>query len=263
MARVFADTKRITPPPDDMELVPLCGQSNMTGLGVLDDGESLIARYQNQAYLYTLGGKWYKPAFEPTHSTEQPYGGSQYPDVWPPQRRAKRGLALHFANKWAQLNMGAQRVGLIPCAKAGTSLAEHLPSNLTTTLYGASKARINKAKDRGSVLCILWSIGEEDAKTQANAEAHSSRFQTINAKMREDHGADIPVIFTQLGDNPNLDRFPYWNTVRSQQAAAENAIENCKMIVTDGLLKLDGVHYLNESYQYIGEKMASELSAMV
>lgn len=244
--------------PTNAQLFILGGQSNMEGRGAII-GEQL-AKFPNLEFIYTLGGRWIRPAFEPTHSTELEFGGSQFPDLWPVRKKRGRGLGLAFADKWAELDASNHHIALVPSAKGGTSLKQHLP---LTRLYEAGKERIRQAEVFGSVFAFLDSQGESDATNLEDASSWADRYREIVTARRSDHGAEIPVIFTQLGDNPSLSKFPCWDLVKQQQEIASSQIPRSRMVQTSGLEKVDGIHYTSDSCLLLGELMALSLHTLL
>ena len=227
---------------------------------------NVLSQKPGETFVYTLGGKWFSPAFEPAHTTESKFGGSRFPQVFPANVRNGIGPGLFFADEWARLNDGNQRVVLVPIAKGGTKISLHAPSMSLATLYGAGRAQINEAKKHGKVLVILWSQGEGDARTSADANNYAKRFIALVKAWRADHG-NVPVVFTQLGDNPHKPEYPYWDLVSHQQDIAAANIPNSYMIKTRGLSTIpkdapvlsSREHYTAMSESIIGRNMALAL----
>lgn len=249
--------REISTPPQNLQIVILDGQSNMEGRGPIDSEDRLADT--DRVFIYTLGGKWMQPAFDPSHTTEAAYGGSQFPIVWPLEKRRGIGSGVAFANKWAELNKGSHPIALLPNARGGKKLSFFLPSDSPISHYVAANARINAAKAHGAILVFLWSQGEADARTIEDASSWADRFEQMAEAWRSEHGATIPIVFAQLGENHGNLKYIHWDVVRQQQALAASRIPNCRMIPTTGLAKDSKGHYTNESYRTIGTMMAQEL----
>lgn len=249
----------LSTPPDNTWIVVFDGQSNASGQGPLPPGGVLSpTKYVDRLFLYTHGGQWWR-AFEPSVSPAATYGGSLYPvlDVTP----IGVGPALYFAQKFADLTSNVN-IGLVNVGVGGSSMVQHAPSTSTATMYGAARALINGAKPKGKVKAYVFIQGERDAQYATDAPLWASRFTAFVAAVRSDHGADIPVFFAQLGTDPGPVVGPYWSTVKAQQASV--SIPGVYMISTDDLPKQpDNIHYTNEGYQKLGERIALKLREVI
>lgn len=263
----FAAAQQAVSPPAGLEIVALGGQSNMDGGRRPDITENLLARPADRSFIFTLGNRWFSPAFDPIATTDDQYGGSAYPDVWPPDPRHGRSPAIFFANKWAELTPDGPPLGLVSIAKGGTAIIEHLPSTSPSTLFGAGISRLDIATRKGTLIGVLFSQGETDAKPEY---CHTSnlwkiRFARIVAAWRKRYGEDLPIVFAQLGDVPRTGEMvpACWRVVKDQQAEAAQEIPNVRLIRTNGLPKqADEVHYTPESQRIIGERMADALFSL-
>lgn len=246
----------IEAPPAGLQIIAWDGQSNAVGQAKLGP-ENILG--EPGEYLLTLGGKWTSPAFEPSHTTEEKYGGSLY-RIFRPGVRTGAGAAIYFLNKWRQLQKSAN-VGLVNVARNGTRIALHLPP---TPLYMVGRAQLTEAKRYGSVVGFIWIQGEADARVQADAETWLDNFTALVKAWRADHGETVSVVVAQLGDNPNPNRYPYWDLVKEQQARAASIIPNVAVVSTSGMPRefvraIETPHYTDEGYRKLGETLAVAL----
>lgn len=251
----------ITTPPKNLQIVVWSGNSNAIGPLKLAPGNNELAGAHT--YTLTLGGKWTRPAFEPSHTTEAAYGGSLYPSIFPANVRTGAGAVLPFLKKWTALNPD-RNVALLNVAVSGSQLTGHLPPG---PAYQAAKSQITKAKGYGQVVGFIWLLGEPDTSYLDRAKAWAENFVKLVTAVRADHGANIPVVIAQLGDPVDPARFIYWQLVREQQEKTCTLITKCAVVSTAGLKKLvaggvEGVHYKADSYQTMGEALALALYAL-
>ncbi len=70
--------------------------------------------------------------------------------------------ALAFAREW-QAAHPDDRVGLIPCAMGGSSIADWKPNRSSDSLYGSMLKRSYAARSMGEFRGLLFLQGESDA----------------------------------------------------------------------------------------------------
>lgn len=239
-------------------LVPLLGQSNMCGRASL---VGYTAPTTTGIYSYANDGQW-KIAREPLDDATGQIdavsgGGTDVTD-------AGVGPGLAFAVDYQAAHRGA-RVGLIPCAKGGSAIAEwaQQPASRRDTLYGSFIARTREAMARGTVAAILWFQGEADTKSEANALAWRPAFEALVTAWRADlDNPTLPVVFAQLGTLSVPGEQTHWDVLKDEMELVD--IENVSMIVTDDLPALNaGLHWDDaSSYVTIGQRFATALLAL-
>ncbi|MFZ5811845.1 MAG: sialate O-acetylesterase [Thermodesulfobacteriota bacterium] len=235
--------------PRDMDIFLLMGQSNMSGRGRLGDVSPTAA--PEGVWMYANSGQW-KPAAEPVDDA-----AGQVDEV-SLDANAGYGPSLAFGMTLRELT--GRPVGLVPCAKGASGIDAWLPSTSRGTLYGSCLARAREAGRHGVVRGVLWLQGENDAMRQGLAEAWPGRFETIVAALRTDLGdAALPVVFAQLGADPDDARFRFWEAVKKSQAAV--AIAGTDMITTEDLPH-DGVHFTAQGYALLGARLARAAAAL-
>lgn len=223
------------------KLYVMAGQSNMVGHGSLSQVPDFPLAYR--IWIYGYNEQWRAGAEPMSDHTGITSGNSVFFDD---EDLASCGMA--FGNVKAQDRL----VGLIPCAKGGTSIAQWQKGG---ALYAAMANRINAALEEGTELAgICWYQGEEDTRTLAKSNAFKALTEQFFTDLLNDYG--VPIKFCQLGPNPSLSDRPYWNAVKTSQASISMA--NVSMIATDDLQTIsDKVHMNTASLIAIGERLAA------
>ena len=233
-----------------MSLFLLAGQSNMVGWAPIPEGNKTDLRI----YVFSNDYRW-RVAREPIdHAYNQV-------DKISEDRTAAYGPSLAFA--LASLDRHPQTViGLIPCAKDSTGIAQWQRNLSDQSLYGSCLKRARAASTMGRIVGILFFQGETDAQHPAlypQPELHpfdwAQLFSAFITDLRQDlEEPDLPVVFAQLGSNPLSADFPNWQVVKEQQLSID--LPMTAMITTDDLSLMDGLHFTTESYQIIGRRFA-------
>lgn len=223
----------------ELALYALMGQSNMSGRGIVPGSQTTgtVWNFRN-SFHWVL-------AVEPVDAT-----GGEVDVVSSDPPNAGYSPALSFG-----LEMGSN-IGLVPCAKGGSSISEWQRSFGDDTLYGSCWKRILAASQMGDLEGILFFQGESDADTEAEANLWAYRFTQFVSAIRSDFG-NIPIVFAQLGGPAT--GFAYWNTVKDQQASIDLAC--VEMITTDDLPNNNG-HFFTAGYIVIGERFAEKMMEM-
>lgn len=209
-----------------LKIVVLMGQSNMSGRGALTEVPESAYPNRDQV-LNFVSGAWI-PAQDPLDQDDDEAG------VGP-------GLAL------ASDLAGAlqSRIGIVQCAKGGTSLAQWHAS-----LFADCMRTVKQALRSGELLAVFWYQGESDAYSDSVAQAWPTQFGSLNAQFK------VPVIYAQLstlGQSAQSDvRFAHWSTVQQAQRRAQGL-----MIETSDLeVSSDGIHLTTASAITVGHRMA-------
>jgi Carbohydrate esterase, sialic acid-specific acetylesterase len=234
-----------------LRLFVLAGQSNMSGRG---DIAQSGAETDPRIYVFGNDYRW-KLATEPI---DDPKGQVDKVSEDP---NAGAGPALPFA-----VSLREQRpdmaIGLIPCAKGGTSIYQWRRSLSDRTLYGSCLKRMRAASTMGEVAGLLFFQGESDALDPKQypdrtllPNQWASEFAAYISEWRNDLGLpELPVVFAQIGSTTAPDQYKNWDIVKRQQQTV--SLPFCAMITTDDLALKDSLHYTTESYRTIGQRFA-------
>ncbi|MGB3299011.1 MAG: sialate O-acetylesterase, partial [Phormidesmis sp.] len=238
-----------------LKLYVLVGQSNMVGAAELPND------IQASANVFTFGNdyRWEKatelvdnPANQVDSVSEDPEPGF--------------GPALTFA-KTLVAGDSNQLIGLIPCAKDGSSISDWQRNMSDQTLYGSCLKRVRAASSMGEVSGILFFQGEADTidpqqfpALQPDAKAWAEKFALFAYNFRQDVGKpDLPLVYAQLGQPADLEGLPNWDLVKAQQKNIQ--IPNAKMIETADL-PMQGIHFTVDSYKVIGQRFADAINSI-
>jgi len=236
-----------------LKLYVLVGQSNMVGTAEIPEG------LKHSANVYTFGNDYrWAPAKEPIDSPANQVDSVSLDD------RAGFGPALTFAQTLVAQDSN-QLIGLIPCAKAGSSITDWQQSLSDDSLYGSCLKRVRAASTMGTVSGILFFQGEADTidpkqfpSLRPDAQAWAEKFAIFAYNFRQDVGEpNLPLVYAQLGQPEDLEGLPNWSLVQQQQENIQ--IPNGQMIETDDL-PMAGIHYTADSYKVIGQRFADAIA---
>jgi hypothetical protein len=233
-----------------MRLFILAGQSNMVGWAPIPDDEQSHSRI----FLFGNDYRW--------HIASEPIDiAFNQVDKVSEDRIADFGPSMAFAI--ASLEHHPEiTIGLIPCAKNSSAIAQWQRNLSDQSLYGSCLKRARAASPMGRISGILFFQGEADAvdpiqypKPEPHPTEWAKLFSAFATDFRKDlHEPYLPIIFAQLGPTINSDGFPYWDLVKSQQRSIQSPMIG--MIKTDDLSTLDGLHFTADSYRIIGRRFA-------
>jgi hypothetical protein len=233
-----------------MSLFILAGQSNMVGWAPVSEEKKTDPR------IYVFGNDYHwRLASDPID-----YAYNQVDKV-SEDRIAGYGPALAFA--FASLDRHPEAViGLIPCAKNSSAIAQWQRDLSDQTLYGSCLKRARAASPMGRIAGILFLQGETDAQDpvlypqpEPQPFEWAYLFTQFITDFRSDlHEPELPVILAQLGPDPLSKDFLNWKLVQEQQSSID--LPMTAMITTDDLSLLDGLHFTADSYRTIGRRFA-------
>lgn len=238
-----------------LKLYVLVGQSNMVGAAELPNN------IQTSANVFTFGNdyRWARATELIDNPVNQVDGVSEDPEPG-------FGPALTFA-KTLVAEDSNQLIGLIPCAKDGSSITDWQRSLSDQTLYGSCLKRVRAASSMGEVSGILFFQGEADTidpqqfpALQPDAEAWAEKFALFAYNFRQDVGKpNLPLAYAQLGQPADLEGLPNWDLVKAQQKNIQ--IPNAKMIETADL-PMKGIHFTVDGYKAIGQRFADAINSI-
>ena len=234
----------------------LAGQSNMMGTAPPE----AVDRVSHPRVFAFDGKRWHRAVDPLPHA----------PGVGP---------GLTFARTLVEHDSTAV-VGLVQCAKGGTSILEWRRGG---NLYETCIARARAASTVGEIAGVLWFQGESDVAsptaapwwgilgsiwatpTSPGTRAHDDwpeRFGALVGNLRVDLGhPDLPVVFAQLGPLPQEDGVRQaWPSFKNRQAAIR--LPHVAMIRTDDLAMADEWHFDAPSYREIGRRFAGAALAL-
>ena len=125
------------------------------------------------------------------------------------------------------------------------------------------------AKSYGNLQGIIFFQGETDSlnpidnpNAQLSPDNWADLFSDYVTDIRNDLSImDLPIVFAQIGNNTNFDKYINWEIVKKEQELVD--IPFVVMIKTDDLYPQDEIHFSTENYQKIGERFAKAYMIIV
>jgi hypothetical protein len=239
----------------NLYLVALAGQSNMTGAGDVQLLPVGFPMNGPRIWNYTNADTW-ELAKEPVDSNSHQVDTvslDKHPGVGP-----ALAMADAFAAKYPYV-----KLGLIPCAKSGSSIEEWRPDRSRSTLYGSCLYRQAQARLKGKVRAVLFWQGGEDGKKKKAAKHWGKNFERMVTAWRTDLGdPNLPVILLVLkpGTEQTLKKYPYRDVVRQQQLTVQ--MPYLTKLETVGYdYDSDNIHLTTTGQLAIGQAIAAALPA--
>lgn len=236
-----------------ISLYVLAGQSNMAGRGPLD-AESLTTH--PQVFVFGNDYRWHL-AKDPLDSIE-----GQVDPISQEGKAPGVGPGMTFASALLKHDADAV-IGLIPCAKGGTTIQEWQRNLSENSLYGSCLKRLRAASLMGHLKGMLFFQGEADALDQKqfshlslSPQQWSKKFEKFVENFRLDTKQEnLPIVFAQIGSHDAPDLLTEWEAIKKQQENIK--LPHVSMITTDDLALQDYVHYTTKSYRTIGQRFAN------
>jgi hypothetical protein len=232
----------------------LIGQSNMSGRGLpatyqekSDDGVFVFCSKQNQ----------WQHARDPLQPINDPIFSVNA------DRVGGIGPSVTFAKTLS--DRLAENIGIVLCAKGGTGIASWDSSG---EMYREAVRRVSIASKSSRIVGICIYVGESDTASEANALLWASRFENLVNNLRNDLGADLPVVFAQLASISSSRRafkehgYVAWELLKKIQ---ENLIlSRCAMVKTEDLsLNEDGLHLDGIAQRELGRRFAGAMLSLL
>ena len=197
---------------NNLYLVVLAGQSNMVGEGDVKDLPLGFPKNGFRIWNFTNADNW-ELAKEPLHSNYNQVdtiSRNEHPGVGP-----ALAMADAFAAEYPQVD-----IGLIPCAKDGSSIEEWQHDLSRSSLYGSCLYRQKLAEQQGKIRALVFWQGGGDGKDKKAAENWGKNFKKMVKAWRADIGDPaLPVIILMLkpGTKQTLRKYPYRDIVRERR----------------------------------------------
>lgn len=213
----------------------LIGQSNMAGRGYLHEVDPI----KNDNLYVLRNGRW-MPMFTPLH--------------WE-RKMAGVCLAESFGDECA--NTYRTKIGLIPCADGGSSLAQWAPGDV---LFDHAVFQAKLAMRTSTLAGVLWHQGEADCAPDLHP-LYEEKCTAIFEAFRKELGLadEVPFLVGGLGDflkyrevSPFLVNYPYVNAQLRQMEAHQSYIH---YVSAEGLpANPDNLHFSAKGLREFGRR---------
>lgn len=219
----------------------MAGQSNMAGRGIVEPGDTV----SNKRILSVNKDGQLIIAKEPLHFYE--------PD------RTGLDCGLSFAKALIKKLPDNISILMIPTAVGGSSINQWLNDSLyrNVKLFANFLAKVEIAKQTGTIKGILWHQGESDAN-ETNIPLYKQRLGLLFSKFRTAVGNNaLPVLIGELGSfSEDPEKFDLINNAIHEYAAED---KNCNVISTKDLKdKGDHLHFDSKGQRTMGRRFAKE-----
>jgi hypothetical protein len=217
----------------------LAGQSNMAGRGIVEPKDTV----PNKRILSINKNGDLIIAKEPLH--------------WYEPDRTGLDCGYSFAKALIKDIPADISVLLIPTAVGGSSISQWLGDSLyrNVKLFSNFAAKVEIAKQYGTIKGILWHQGESDAN-EKNIPLYKNRLTTLFTKFRSAiSDNNIPILMGELGSfSKDLEHFRLINNAIHDYCAQD---KNTTVISTGDLKdKGDSLHFNSKGQRAMGERFA-------
>jgi len=217
----------------------MAGQSNMAGRALVEPQDTIT----NKRILSINKDGRLILAKEPLHFYEPNLTGLD--------------CGLSFAKRLLKNIPRNISILIIPTAVGGSSISQWLGDSLyrSVRLFSNFTARVNNAKQYGTIKGILWHQGESDAN-EKNSPEYQERLGILMNKFRAVTGVkDLPVLIGELGSfSKYKQQFGVINET-IHRYASQNA--NTIVISTGDLKdKGDSLHFNSSAQRTMGKRFA-------
>lgn len=235
---------------EPMDLYLLIGQSNMAGRGIVDS----LSNVKNPNILMLDKENNWVVATDPLHFDKKVAGV---------------GPGLSFAQVMLGASKG-KKIGLIPCAVGGTSIAKWRPGGYdkvtNTHPYDDAILRARIAMKSGTLKGILWHQGEGDSG-RPEYVTYPQRFDELLDSLGKDLNIPIhsmPVVIGQIG-RYYIEKYPHGYSVQFNELLMKMAAErpNVLCVSSEGLTHIgDTTHFDTKSSRELGKRYAEAMKRL-
>lgn len=139
----------------------------------------------------------------------------------------------------------------VQCAVGGTEMSRWIVGG---DLYGRC---VGSVPNGIPVKGIFFFQGESDAINGLSVPDWSDAFATMVSGFRGRFGSTLPVVFAQIGSGRSDQN---WIAIQQEQESV--SLPYCSMVKTSDIPPDDGVHFTQESYYEIAQRMKREFDAL-
>ena len=222
----------------------LMGQSNMAGRGRVQSIDTLV---HPRVFMLDKEMHWVLGR-DPVHFDKSIAG---------------TGLGLTFGKIMANENSQV-RIGLVPCAKGGSSINQWFRDSLHRSTksypYNEMINRAKKAMEGGKIKGVLWHQGESDSGTKDRVESYELKFYAMLDSMKNDLGIkDVPIVLGEIG-HFQYRKKPLAKAINMKFAQIAEANGLIGLVSAEGLMhKGDSTHFNSDAYRALGIRYARKM----
>ncbi len=273
---------------DDVDVYLMGGQSNMQGIGKFSELEDAQQAPIERAYFWQASRRDQAAYFERLEigkTKTSSRAGEFGPEIGLARKLASAqrpiyiikfhvsGMPLHHgwhANKWLGGEPVPKRVNFSPGKHGDDDNRGKLYVGMLSRV-GQGLANLRAAVHTPVVPGFVWMQGAQDIKNVKSAKGYAASLKQLRDRLMQDLELDkLPMVFGQvLPHEPAMDRFTHREESPAAMAAADGnsgkpeAIENCRMVSTDGMSLLkDSVHYDAAGQLKLGAAFADALTEL-
>lgn len=217
----------------------LAGQSNMAGRGIVEPKDTVPVK---RILTINKNGQLIA-AKEPLH--------------WYEPERTGLDCGYSFGKTIIKNVRADVSVLLIPMAIGGSSISQWIGDSLyhNVKLFSNFTAKVEIAKQYGTIKGILWHQGESDAN-EKNIPLYKERLATLFTKFRSAIGNNsLPILMGELGSfSKNPDNFKLINSAIHEYSLQDKSTT----VISTGDLKDkgDSLHFNSKGQRIMGERFA-------
>ena len=237
-------TQSKKPQKENFHLYLLMGQSNMAGRGKVQSIDTLV---HPRVFMLDKEMNWVL-AKDPVHFDKSIAG---------------TGLGLTFGKIVANENPEV-RIGLVPCAKGGSSINQWFRDSLHRSTksypYNEMITRAKMAMGDGNIKGILWHQGESDSGTEYRVESYQQKFYAMLDSMKNDLGiGEVPIVMGEIG-HFQYSKKPLAKAINIEFAQLAEANDHIGLVSAAGLThKGDTTHFNSDAYHALGIRYARKM----
>lgn len=158
-------------------------------------------------------------------------------------------------------------IGLIPCAKSGSSIAEWAPRWRKYSHYGGMLKRAQKARESGTIKGIIWYQGETDAQSASYPLPWLEGVRALICNIRTDlEMPKLPAIVTKIGPDPQSATYPVWWAIHLYADQLADVAPHDVAVVSAadlGTRPGDPLHITANSAVTLGRRFADAMFSMI
>lgn len=243
------------------DLFVLAGQSNMEGIGILDD--KMPPQHLTRAFY--MDERW-DVADDPLHDLPAAtdsihmhiHGGS----FEPRNPRLGTGPGVAFGQTLSE-ELGIP-IGLIPCAHGGTSMNQWSPDYADHNGYGLYHMLIERIKKvGGSIKGLFWYQGCSDTDEHSAATYYDKMVHFIGT-LRAYTAMNLPIVMVQIARmcSHEIDA-THWNAIQNEQLKLSQTVSHLALVASIDLEMDDFIHISGTSQNRLGMRSAKAMSHLI